>query len=59
MGSVDLDNYKYNMTANRQAPFEIMMHAIPHLKEQKTRTPNRQCEFCQRQTSLAALPRIV
>jgi NAD(P)-dependent dehydrogenase (short-subunit alcohol dehydrogenase family) len=40
MGSVGLDNYKFNMTANCQAPFEIMMHAIPHLKEQKDAYPS-------------------
>ena len=32
MGSVGLDNYTFNMTCNTQVPFEIMEHAIPHLK---------------------------
>jgi len=35
MGSIGLDNYHYNMKCNTQAPFEIMVHAIPYLKEQK------------------------
>lgn len=34
MGSVDMTNYHYNVITNTQAPFEIMMHAIPHLKQQ-------------------------
>jgi len=34
MGSVDLENYQYNMLTNTQAPFEIMVHAIPFLKQQ-------------------------
>lgn len=34
MGSVSLANYEFNMKTNTQAPFEIMMHAIPHLKKQ-------------------------
>jgi NAD(P)-dependent dehydrogenase (short-subunit alcohol dehydrogenase family) len=34
MGCVDLENYRYNMMTNTQAPFEIMVHAIPHLKQQ-------------------------
>lgn len=32
IGDVDLTNYHFNMTANTQAPFEIMCHAIPHLR---------------------------
>jgi len=40
MGSVDLDNYKYNMGCNTQAPFEIMCHAIPYLREQKDLSPS-------------------
>ena len=32
MGSVDMSNYHHNMTANAQAPFEIMVHSIPHLR---------------------------
>ncbi|CAB9510426.1 Diacetyl reductase [(S)-acetoin forming] [Seminavis robusta] len=34
MGDVDLSNYQKNMTCNTQAPFEIMVHAIPLLKKQ-------------------------
>lgn len=30
----DLSNYEFNMATNAQAPFEIMTHAIPHLKRQ-------------------------
>lgn len=35
MGSdiVDINNYNYNMLCNTQAPFEIMIHAIPLLKK--------------------------
>ena len=33
MGSVDMSNYHYNMITNTQAPFEILMHAIPHLRK--------------------------
>jgi NAD(P)-dependent dehydrogenase (short-subunit alcohol dehydrogenase family) len=33
--SVDLANYKANMICNTQAPFEVMVHSIPHLKEPK------------------------
>ncbi len=33
MGLVDMSNYHYNMITNTQAPFEIMMHAIPHLRK--------------------------
>mmetsp|Transcript_20656 Transcript_20656/g.47713 ORF Transcript_20656/g.47713 Transcript_20656/m.47713 type:complete len:255 (+) Transcript_20656:104-868(+) len=40
MGDVDLANYEFNMKANAQAPFEIMMHAIPHLREQKHLSPS-------------------
>lgn len=36
MGSVDMTNYHFNVTTNTQAPFEIMMHAIPHLKQQSS-----------------------
>jgi NAD(P)-dependent dehydrogenase (short-subunit alcohol dehydrogenase family) len=32
--------YYYNMKLNTQAPFEIMAHAIPHLKEQKDKSPS-------------------
>ena len=33
MGSIGLDNYMHNMRTNTQAPFEVMVHAIPHLKK--------------------------
>ena len=33
VGSVDLANYQYNMQINTQVPFELMMHAIPHLRK--------------------------
>ena len=33
MDVATLDNFQYNFAANVQAPFEIMQHAIPHLKE--------------------------
>lgn len=39
LGDVDLENYKKNMICNTQAPFEIMVHATPHLKEQKENLP--------------------
>lgn len=32
--AVDLVNYQKNMTCNTQAPFEIMVHATPHLKKE-------------------------
>mmetsp|Transcript_53020 Transcript_53020/g.79209 ORF Transcript_53020/g.79209 Transcript_53020/m.79209 type:complete len:278 (+) Transcript_53020:276-1109(+) len=35
MGAVDLENYEANMRTNTQAPFELMVHAIPHLKRQQ------------------------
>mmetsp|Transcript_8897 Transcript_8897/g.16109 ORF Transcript_8897/g.16109 Transcript_8897/m.16109 type:complete len:259 (+) Transcript_8897:104-880(+) len=35
MGDVGLGNYQHNMTANTQAPFELMVHSIPHLKKEK------------------------
>eukprot|EP00041_Stephanoeca_diplocostata_P030161 m.905872 g.905872 ORF g.905872 m.905872 type:complete len:237 (-) comp23700_c0_seq41:2296-3006(-) len=31
--SCNLENFKYNFDANTQAPFEVMVAAIPHLKE--------------------------
>lgn len=40
VGAIDLENYNYNMKLNTQAPFEIMAHAIPHLKEQKDKFPS-------------------
>jgi NAD(P)-dependent dehydrogenase (short-subunit alcohol dehydrogenase family) len=33
MGSVDMPNYHHNMITNAQAPFEVLIHAIPHLKK--------------------------
>lgn len=33
MGDIALDNYHFNMKINAQVPFEIMMHAIPHLRK--------------------------
>jgi NAD(P)-dependent dehydrogenase (short-subunit alcohol dehydrogenase family) len=39
MDEIDLSNYQKNMAANTQAPFEIMIHAVPHLKEQKEFSP--------------------
>lgn len=32
MGTIGLDNFKYNFAANTQAVFEMMEHSIPHLK---------------------------
>lgn len=40
MGDVDLSNYTFNMSINCQAPFEIMVHAIPHLKREKNLFPS-------------------
>lgn len=40
MGTIDLDNYNYNMLCNTQAPFEIMIHAIPLLKDKKEFYPS-------------------
>jgi NAD(P)-dependent dehydrogenase (short-subunit alcohol dehydrogenase family) len=40
MGDVDMKNYALNMSTNCQAPFEIMVHAIPHLKKQKELSPS-------------------
>jgi NAD(P)-dependent dehydrogenase (short-subunit alcohol dehydrogenase family) len=40
MGKIDLANYHYNMICNTQAPFEIMAHAIPFLKENKKLYPS-------------------
>ena len=37
--AVDLVNYQENMTCNTQAPFEVMVHATPHLKDQKENLP--------------------
>jgi NAD(P)-dependent dehydrogenase (short-subunit alcohol dehydrogenase family) len=34
MGSVTMENYHFNMTCNTQAPFELMVYAIPYLKQQ-------------------------
>jgi NAD(P)-dependent dehydrogenase (short-subunit alcohol dehydrogenase family) len=38
--NVDLANYHHNMITNAQAPFEIMVHSIPHLREQKQAFPS-------------------
>jgi NAD(P)-dependent dehydrogenase (short-subunit alcohol dehydrogenase family) len=38
--NVDLANYEHNMNCNTKAPFEIMCHAIPHLKKQKDCFPS-------------------
>lgn len=35
MGDVDLDNYRRNMAVNTQAPFELMVHAVPYLRQHK------------------------
>lgn len=40
MGSVDVNNYHFNMICNAQAPFEIMQHAIPYLKQEKDLFPS-------------------
>jgi len=40
MGSVDMENYKNNMDTNCKAPFEVMMHAIPFLREQAELYPS-------------------
>lgn len=40
MGDIDISNYQKNMAANTQAPFEIMVHAIPHLKKEKDSSPS-------------------
>ena len=42
MGDVDLANYTYNMKLNTQVPFEMMVHAIPHLRKAKTEGMNGQ-----------------
>jgi len=33
--NTNLDNYQFNMSVNLQAPFEVMVHAIPHLRKAK------------------------
>ena len=33
VGSIDLDNFMFNLKANTISVFEMMEHAIPHLKE--------------------------
>jgi len=33
VGNVDLANYQYNMQINTQVPFEMITHAIPHLRK--------------------------
>lgn len=40
MGDVGLANYHHNMMANTQAPFEIMVHAIPYLKKETNVSPS-------------------
>lgn len=40
VGSIDLDNYKFNMTCNTQAPYEIMCHSIPYLRKEKDSSPS-------------------
>ena len=40
VGSIGLENYHFNMKCNTQAPFEIMIHAIPHLKQQTSQFPS-------------------
>jgi NAD(P)-dependent dehydrogenase (short-subunit alcohol dehydrogenase family) len=40
MGDVGMANYHHNMITNTQAPFEIMMHSIPYLKEQQELSPS-------------------
>lgn len=40
VGAADLDNYLYNMKLNTQAPFEIIFHAVPFLKQQKDNNPS-------------------
>jgi NAD(P)-dependent dehydrogenase (short-subunit alcohol dehydrogenase family) len=37
---VDLANYQHNMIANTQAPFEIMVHSIAHLRKEKDIFPS-------------------
>lgn len=40
VGTIDLDNYHKNMQCNAQAPFEITIHAVPHLKKEKDSFPS-------------------
>lgn len=40
MDSADLANYEHNMNCNTKAPFEIMCHAIPHLRKHKEKFPS-------------------
>jgi len=40
MGTVGLDNFHYNFSANVQAVFEVMQHSIPHLKKEKENSPS-------------------
>ena len=40
MGDINIENYHYNMKLNTQAPFEIMTHAIPYLKQQHEKDKN-------------------
>lgn len=40
MGDIDLENYHFNMVCNTQAPFEIMVHSIPYLIQQRECSPS-------------------
>ena len=40
MGTVDLENFQFNFAANVQTTFEVMQHAIPHLKKQSEHSPS-------------------
>ena len=40
MDTATLDNFKYNFGTNVQATFEIMQHAIPHLKLSTDMSPS-------------------
>jgi len=36
-GEEMMENYQYHMKANTQVPFELMVHAIPHLRKSATK----------------------
>lgn len=40
IGTADLNNYHYNMRLNCQAPYEIILAAVPHLKKNRSVTKN-------------------
>lgn len=40
VGDIGLENYEKNIRTNTQAPFEIMIHSIPHLKKNKKSFPS-------------------